>query len=74
MINRDMERFESKMETTIKNLLKRLPSKGKRIEIQEQLIKFHAEEVGKLKAKLYKKALLRLQQQSISEGKLKRIK
>ena len=72
MINRDMKRFESKMETTIENLLKRFSTKGQRIEIQEQLIKFHAEEVGKLKAKLYKKALLRLQQQSISEGHTKK--
>jgi hypothetical protein len=69
-----MEMFESKMENRIKNLLKRLATKEKRVELQEQLIKFHAEEVRKLKAKLYKKALHKLQQQSESESTIKRVK
>ena len=65
-----MGRFESRMETTIKNLLKKITTKEKGAEIQSQLIKFHAEEIEKLKIKLYRKALLKLQQKSISKGTL----
>ncbi|MCK5311547.1 MAG: hypothetical protein KAJ62_05530 [Desulfobacteraceae bacterium] len=74
MIKHDMERFESRMEATIESLLKKITTKEKRVEIQNQLIKFQTEEIGKLKEKLYSKALLRLQQQSILKGTLKSIK
>lgn len=70
MIGHDTERFESRMEATIENLLKKITTKEKGAEIQSQLIKFHAEEIEKLKIKLYEKALLKLQQKSISKGTL----
>ena len=74
MIEHDIRRFELRMEATIENLLKKITTKEKRVEIQDQLIQFQAEEIGKLKEKLYSKALLRLQQQSILKGRLKSIK
>ncbi|MCK5100412.1 MAG: hypothetical protein KAR45_20045 [Desulfobacteraceae bacterium] len=74
MIEHDTKRFESRMEATIENLLKKITTKEKRVEIQNQLIKFQVEEIGKLKEKLYKKALLRLQRQSILKGRLESIK
>jgi len=74
MIKNDMNMLELRMEATIGNLLKTITTKEKRTEIQNQLIKFQVEEIGKLKTKLYKKALLKLQEQSISQGTLKSIK
>ncbi len=74
MIKHDIKEHESRMETTIENLLKKITTKEKRVEIQDQLIEFQTEEIEKLKEKLYKKALLRLKQQSINKDPLKNFK
>ncbi len=71
MIKHDLKEHESCMESTIENLLKKITTKEKSVEIQEQLIKFQAEEIEKLKEKLYNKALLRLKQQSINKTPLR---
>ena len=74
MIKHDIKEHESRMESTIENLLKKITTKEKRVEIQDQLIKFQTEEIEKLKEKLYKKALLRLKQQSINKDSLRSFK
>ncbi len=74
MIKHDIKEHESRMESTIENLLKKLTTKEKRVEIQDQLIKFQTEEIEKMKKKLYKKALLRLKQQSINKDSLRSFK
>ena len=74
MIKHDIKENESRMESTIENLLKKITTKEKRVEIQDQLIKFQTEEIEKLKEKLYKKALLRLKQQAINKDPLRSFK